>query len=137
MSQQKIMIVDDNSGTLFFAQLALEDQYNVFIVEGGVQAAEQIIEIVPDLVLLDLMMPLVGGLEVCEALKASHPQLLKRIVIQTASPDALECQRLLELGVAGIAPKPVSVGNMLELVASYVNGSETGLAPKTDLRFGS
>lgn len=76
-----ILLVDDDStiANLYKERLEIEN-YNIILAENGSEAVDKISEIKPDLVLLDIMMPKIGGLDVLDFIR-SHEDLRKIPVI--------------------------------------------------------
>lgn len=89
-----ILLVDDDPEILAAWQFVLLDEgYNVTCAPNGMQALELLKQRVPDLIITDWMMPLMGGAELCRQLKA-HPELAKvPILVHSAvAPLAEEIQ---------------------------------------------
>jgi len=105
MNQVKILVAEDEEGirTGLVATLNLEG-YTALACASGEQALELFKSEKPNLVILDLMMPGVGGLEVCKALRASSPSL--PIIILTAKDTAIDKIIGLELGADDYVTKP-------------------------------
>ena len=105
----KILVVDDDPVLLRMVQtflLSSEDPYEVLTAQGGAEALEVAQEEIPDLILLDLMMPDMDGIEVCVQLRASRSTYLIPVIMLTAS--ALHDHRLeaLRTGVDDYLSKP-------------------------------
>jgi CheY-like chemotaxis protein len=86
-----ILLVDDDPEILAAGQTILLDEgYTVCCARNGFEALERLRESMPDLVITDWMMPLMGGAELCRQLKA-HPDLAHvPIVIHSAAPPCAE-----------------------------------------------
>ncbi len=84
-----VLVVDDESMTFDLVEDTLSGSYNVGYADSGEQALEQIRETTPDVVLLDVEMPGMNGLEVCRKIKADEA-LAQTIVIFISAADALE-----------------------------------------------
>ncbi len=67
--KNSILIVDDSQVTIDILKSILEEDYHVFVAENGSTALEIAVEYLPDLILLDILMPEMNGYEVCIALK--------------------------------------------------------------------
>ena len=68
--QARILIVDDDIGTREALEQTLEDEYDIISVQNGLEAIERIKQEDFDLVLLDIMMPEIDGLETLKRIKA-------------------------------------------------------------------
>lgn len=105
----KVLVVDDDPVLLRMVQtflLSSEDPYEVLMANSGPEALEIARSEIPDLVLLDLMMPEMDGIEVCVQLRASRSTYLIPVIMLTAS--ALHDHRLeaLRTGVDDYLSKP-------------------------------
>ena len=94
--KKKILIVDDDQATrIKMFETLSQRQYNVISAENGAMALELLQESRPDLVLTDLKMPEIGGMELLKKIKGSHPELPVILVTGHASVDtAVEAMRL-------------------------------------------
>jgi len=113
MSGKKILIVDDEPAIIQLAQLyLLKEGYSLDTATNGNQAVEKAIKYKPDVILLDIMLPELDGLEVCKRLRAiNHPAA---IVMVTAKDDDIDKIIGLEIGADDYLTKPF---NPRELVA--------------------
>ncbi|WAR44427.1 response regulator [Methylomonas rapida] len=104
----KILIVDDDhwSRELLKTMLAV-DGYVIDSAESGYAALAKVAVDVPDLILLDLMMPGIDGFEVVKRLKAVPDTHGIPVIMVTALDDAGSRARLLSAGVADVINKPV------------------------------
>ena len=108
-----ILIVEDNKELrTLVAERLREDNYQVDEAGTGVEALEKVGIRQPDLVLLDVMLPELDGLEVCRRLRMSYP--LMYIIMLTARSDELDRVVGLEVGADDYVTKPFS---LQELVA--------------------
>lgn len=105
----KIMIVDDDSTSLAIARALLEKEYHLTLVHSGMQALGFLKgDDLPDLILLDMAMPGLNGMEVLKSLKESA--LLKEIpvVILTGEGDTKKEIESYRIGAADFLQKPVN-----------------------------
>jgi len=116
-----VMIVDDDPRLSAALQFKLEQAgYQVRAARNGQDFLAQLELQRPDLILLDLMMPDMSGLEVLEYLQ-SDPELSSiPVLVVTAWGHAAMKSRCLELGVAGFMSKPFSLRELAEAVQKYL-----------------
>jgi putative two-component system response regulator len=123
-----VLVVDDVPDNITVLAGALRPDHDVRFATSGPKALE-IVESAspPDLVLLDIMMPGMNGLEVCERIKANPSRRDIPVIFVTALGEIEDEQRGLELGVIDYVTKPISpsivrarVKNHLELAAARV-----------------
>ena len=103
-----ILVVDDVPDNVDILQMRLEAQgYAVATAGDGVEALEKIRELLPDLVLLDVMMPRLDGIETVKRLKADPTLPFIPVVLVTAKADAKDVLEGLESGGDDYLTKPV------------------------------
>jgi putative two-component system response regulator len=108
-----ILIADDNEVNINLIQAQLQNQgYRIETANDGQETLEKIYRLMPDLILLDIMMPKVDGYEVCRQAKSDIRTLFIPIVILTALSDIQDKIKALELGADDFITKPF---NKLEL----------------------
>ncbi len=105
----KIMIVDDEPINLMVARkyLSLEGYTNFVTTTEPRQAVEMVIQERPDVLLLDIMMPHVSGLDILAELRADQRWTHLPVLILTAAADQATKRRALELGASDFLTKPV------------------------------
>lgn len=120
--RQKILIVDDAPINIQVLNEALQRDYHTFFATSGRDALRIAAEVLPDLVLLDVMMPDMDGYEVCRAMKASAELRDIPVVFVTAMSQQEDETVGLELGAVDYITKPFNpvivrlrVRNQLEL----------------------
>lgn len=102
-----ILIVDDEITNIEIMNAVLEDEYEICFATSGAQALEVARRILPDLVLLDIVMPEMDGFEVCRRLK-SDPLLADVPVIFTTGLDDIDDEaKGLSLGAIDYVSKPI------------------------------
>ena len=104
----RILVVDDVSDNLDVLQMRLTSQgYEVETAADGVEALEKAHELLPDLVLLDIMMPKMDGIKVVKRLKADASLPFIPVILVTARADAKDVIAGLESGGDDYLTKPV------------------------------
>src|SRR5437660_1414036 len=103
-----ILVVDDVADNVDILQMRLEAQgYAVATAGDGIEALDKIRELLPDLVLLDVMMPRLDGIETVKRLKADPSLPFIPVVLVTAKADAKDVIEGLESGGDDYLTKPV------------------------------
>src|SRR6201987_1008690 len=104
----RILVVDDVADNVEILQMRLEAQgYAVATAADGIEALEKIRELLPDLVLLDVMMPRMDGIETLKWLKADPSLPFTPVILVTAKADATDVVAGLESGGDDYLTKPV------------------------------
>src|SRR5437660_3959247 len=119
MGTTKILIVEDEP--LMVAGLRDNFEYEGFQVitaVDGVEGLERALKDAPDLVVLDVMMPRMSGLEVCKELKAQRPSL--PIIMLTARGQEIDKVVGLELGADDYVTKPFSIRELMARVKAVL-----------------
>lgn len=115
-----VLVVDDEPMIRLLLRQALEfDNFEVSVAKDGVDALKKVKENQPDVLVIDVMMPNMGGIAVCKALRQA-PATAKLPIILLSGQAHLSKQELLRTGASCYLPKPVEidtlVGSIRELV---------------------
>jgi len=129
----RILIADDEPyGQQLLQAILLEENYDLVFAENGQKAINSIHEFLPDLVLLDVMMPEMNGFEVCQKIISDDQTKGIPIILITALDDRDSRKRGLEAGANDYISKPfdrnevlAKVKNMLRLSPSHTLISKT------------
>ncbi len=117
---KNVLIVDDTETNIDILLEILDDDYEVSVATDGESCLEFIEDELPDLILLDIMMPGMDGYEVCSRLKADKRTSHIPVVFITAKDDASDRQRGLELGALDYIAKPFDTAVVKETVKKYL-----------------
>ncbi len=108
MSVKRILIVDDEEDVRLFLRDFLNDhEYQVDTAGSGEEALEKIAKNVPNVLLLDIMMPGMDGLQTLEAVKSKNPQVT--VIMITALKDEARIVKAKKLGAHDYIVKPFSL----------------------------
>ena len=115
LGHAKIMMVDDEPIMMEMVQTFLEDAgyRNFVLVEDSRTAMEQLRENRPDILLLDLVMPKITGLEILETLRSEPEFSYLPVIILTSSSDAPTKLRALGFGATDFLSKPVDPSELI------------------------
>ncbi len=134
MSRRTILVVDDEPKLVEIVRRYLEhDGYRVVIAGDGREALERFERTRPDLVVLDLMLPEIDGLEVCRRLRQTSDV---PIIMLTARAEEVDEQIGLELGADDYVAKPFSPRTLLARVRSVLRRSATAEGGEAALSLG-
>lgn len=124
MAGEKILIVDDEENIVELLKFNLQNAgYKVFTARDGVEALTIATNEIPNLVLLDLMLPGIDGLEVCKKLKGDNITSSISIIMLTAKSEELDKILGLELGADDYITKPFSIRELLARVKAVLRRS--------------
>lgn len=121
MKRANILIVDDNPLNLELACDVLElEGFQVAIVDSGEQCIISVQHNLPDLILMDMRMPGMSGLDTLRELRKSERFSKIPVVVLTASVMAGDAERLLAEGFDGFMQKPISLATFADEVNSFL-----------------
>lgn len=103
-----ILVVDDTETNIDIVVDTLEEDYELSVATNGEEALEIVSSDPPDLILLDIMMPLMDGYEVCSRLKANKKSKKIPVIFLTAKSEIEDEMKGLELGAVDYITKPIS-----------------------------
>jgi two-component system cell cycle response regulator len=122
---KKILVIDDLPENVFMLQDRLENEgYEVITAYDGKSGIEKALNDLPDLVLLDVMMPGITGLEVCTTLVSNPTTSNIPIILVTAKAGAEDTKEGLEAGAYDYIKKPFNRIELLARVTSALKLSE-------------
>jgi len=128
MTRELILLVDDEPNILQLARMYLEREgYRVEAVEDGAAALEAVARLKPALIVLDIMLPEVDGLEVCRRLRAEDNPVL--ILMLTARDDDVDKIIGLELGADDYLTKPFNPRELVARVRALLRRFERAAVP--------
>ncbi|MEW5975542.1 MAG: HD domain-containing phosphohydrolase [Acidobacteriota bacterium] len=117
----KILVADDQPENLeLMLEILKSSRCIAFVARTGREALERALEVEPDLVLLDVMMPEMSGYEVCQRLKADPRTQLTPVVIVTALQELEDKIRGIEAGADDFLNKPFHVAEFVARVRSLL-----------------
>src|SRR5574341_1372924 len=129
---QTILVVEDDAKIVNLLRLYLErDGFGVAIAADGREALEAAERVHPGLIILDLMLPHLDGLEVCRRLRATSDV---PILILTARVDELDTLLGLSLGADDYVTKPFSPREVVARVRAVLRRAEAQPAPPEVIR---
>ncbi len=128
----KILIVEDEPNMVAGLRDNFEyEGYQVITATDGVEGLERALADSPDLVVLDVMMPRMSGLDVCKRLKARRPSI--PVIMLTARGQEVDKVVGLELGADDYVTKPFSIRELLARVKAVLRRAHT--VPREQERF--
>ncbi|MBI3313741.1 MAG: response regulator [Candidatus Omnitrophica bacterium] len=117
---KKILVVDDEEDVrLFLEDFLSERDLTVFGAGGGEDALQIMAKENPDIVLLDVMMPGIDGLEVLEKIRENYPKT--QVIMITALNDESRINKAKKLGAINYILKPFSLGYLETELMSLIN----------------
>jgi CheY-like chemotaxis protein len=123
MSSGRILVVDDEMEVrLVLREFLTGRGYEVSVAESGLDAVASLQQQKPDVVLLDVSMPGMDGVETLKRIVALHPSL--PVIMVTANADIVVTSQLLALGAADYIPKPFDLEYLDQAVSIQVSAGQ-------------
>jgi len=119
----RVLLVDDHAVVRTGFRLLLQSLAEISVVaeaESGEAACQRYFELAPDVVVMDLAMPGMGGLEALRRIKARHPQA--RVLALSAHDDPMHARRALQEGALGFLSKRSAPEALVEAVTAVAAG---------------
>lgn len=125
----QVLLVEDDDRIRASLRLALGDEgYEVHGVPDAVSAQEHLADATPDLILLDVLLPGMDGLELCRAIRRTSPV---PIIMLTARDDSHDVVAGLEAGADDYVTKPYNVKELAARIRSLLRRSQGNLPGET------
>ena len=116
-----VLVVDDTPDNLQILNAILKEQYTVKVANGGERALKLVgTWPLPDLILLDIMMPEMDGYEVCRRLKSNPFTVDIPVIFVTAMAECEDEQKGFDIGCADYITKPISPPIVLARVRTHI-----------------
>ena len=130
-----VLVVEDEDALATLLQYNLEKEgYQVAVAADGEEALTQVDERLPDLVVLDWMLPKVSGIEVCRRLRASAKTRNLPVIMLTARGEESDRVRGLDTGADDYMTKPFAMGELTARLRAVLRRIRPGLAEDRILR---
>lgn len=121
MEKKKIFIVDDDATVLnSLKELLVLSGFEVGTTQNPQQAFKEIKDFGPALILLDLLMPHVGGLEICEMLNNDRQTRDIPVIVVSALVKEADIKKAYQLGIVGYITKPYDFQNLLHEITKAI-----------------
>ncbi len=120
-SEIKILIVDDvQKNVQVLGTLLKNENYSLVIAQNGKEAIERAVKIQPDIILLDINMPGMDGIEVCTVLKENEEIKEVPVIFLTAQNTTISKVKGFSVGAADYIEKPYDPAELLARVATHL-----------------
>lgn len=119
-TKKTILIVDDMPSNIELLYAILGSEYRILFASSGQEGLQMAIKNVPDLLLLDVMMPDMDGYELCEKLKKHPLTMAIPIIFLTVLDHEDDEERGLEAGAIDYIAKPYNVANIKVKIRNHI-----------------
>ena len=131
MSKRVVLLVEDNADDVDLTVYALKKsevtQHDLQVVNDGVEALEYFFNpekksnVMPDMVLLDLKLPRINGLEVLKRLREEEATRYLPVVVLTSSKEEQDVSNCYRLGANAYVRKPVDFNNFMSVISNVLS----------------
>lgn len=122
MGKIQILLVDDDSGLTTLLDLIFRRaEFEVSVANSGYDGLKKAAEILPTLILLDIMMPDLSGIEVCRQLRANADTADIPVLILSASSNNVDRDNALAAGANAFIQKPISPTELVSRVRTLLS----------------
>jgi CheY-like chemotaxis protein len=115
---KRILVAEDNDSNYLLMTFILKGHYEFFRASDGQEAVDKASTEHPDLILMDLKMPRMGGLEATRQMKAKLPDM--PIIALTANAFDSDRQQAMDAGCNAFLAKPVSAAECLKVIGEFL-----------------
>jgi DNA-binding response OmpR family regulator len=119
-NKEVVLVIEDNEEVRDYIVTSLGDHYHVLVAEDGEKGIVKALEVVPDLVITDVMMPFKDGMEVCRTLKDDERTSHIPVIMLTAKADIESKIEGLQSGADDYLPKPFHTKELLVRIANLI-----------------
>ena len=120
----RILLVEDDPAIAQMYALRLQQDWEILVAGDGATAIDTALSAVPDLIVLDIQLPIKSGIEVLRELRAQPSTKAIPVVVLSNTPGAMSMDVAHELGISAWAVKSATTPNQLSgLVAAYLNST--------------
>ena len=119
-ARKKILIVDDSTTALMMEQLVLGQAYEILTAKDGAEGLKMAVRDLPDLILLDVVMPKMDGFEVCRVLRSIEPTKSIPIILVTTRGEGKNVEAGFASGANDYVTKPVNPRELLSKIERHL-----------------
>ena len=116
---KKILVVDDSELNVLFVSTILEKDYAIYTAFSGEEALRMVQKEIPDLIILDIVMRKVSGLDVCKEIRENPKTANIPIILLTATNEAL-AERGYRSGADEVLGKPIKPERLKEKISKLL-----------------
>lgn len=121
--KKRVLVIDDDVKIARMIKTILEDEddFEISLARHGFEAGVKVTEWIPDIILLDILMPDVDGYEVCRRIRQNQKLKDIPIIAVTILKDEKEIKKIKESGFSDYLPKPFKRQALVEKIREHLN----------------
>ena len=118
---KKILVVDDDRNVLFLiSELLARENYEVIQASDGLAALDQIRKLLPELAVLDVMMPGLDGFELCRRIKNDPLTMGIKVIMVTAKTSGKDIETGISVGADHYITKPFKISELSDKIKELI-----------------
>lgn len=119
--KKKLLLVDDNHDILDLLEVFLYSNFDITSVVNGFEGLKTAEQIVPDLIITDIMMPVMDGIKFLNTLRKKQETSQVPVIAITSFAKKLNVKSLLNMGFNGVVAKPFNREAILEVIRNALD----------------
>ena len=120
----RVLIVEDNAAIAAFIKEVLSDSYHCLIADNGKAGLAVCNSVQPDLIIADMMMPVMDGMEMCRRIRRNPHLAAVPIILLTAKDDRITEAESIKVGIDAFMSKPFEAGMLKGRVEQLLKSKE-------------
>jgi DNA-binding response OmpR family regulator len=126
----RILVLEDDPSLMELLEMQLSDVFEVVQAKNGMEGMEKAAKFVPDMFLLDVMVPQINGYRLCQMLRNNEVFATTPIIIKTAKQSSREKDFAAKMGANAFLAKPFDMDELLETCLSFTKKPGFQIRPK-------
>jgi DNA-binding response OmpR family regulator len=119
--RKKILLVDDSATVLLFEKMVLaKEPYDLVVAKDGQEGLEKALEVRPHLILMDVMMPRMDGVEACRRIRAQGEIARTPVILVTTRGEPESVASGKAAGCSDYLTKPINSGELLTKIRKHL-----------------
>ena len=124
--RRKVLLIDDNDNTLDLLEVYLYADYDIVTAENGFEGLKVAEREQPDVIVTDIMMPVMDGIAFFNELRRREPTAHIPVIAVTSFAESTTVKSLLNIGFAGVVAKPFRRDEIVDTVAKELGLQSEG-----------
>src|SRR5258706_10552567 len=125
MSRKRVLLVDDSNTALLMQQMLLKNRsdFEVVTAHDGQEAVEKTVELLPDLILMDVVMPRMTGIEACRQIRLQDATRHIPIILVTTRGEPENVEQGYASGCNDYVTKPINGAELISKIEDLIGGA--------------
>ena len=116
-----ILLIDDSDETLDILEICLYKRYDIITAQNGFDGLNKALKDMPDLIITDIMMPIMDGIKFFNKLKKNKDITNIPVIAVTSFMKKMSTKSLINIGFKAVLSKPINMDSILDTVTDILN----------------